>query len=241
MIHEVSSSSRVERKRHEKRRTILAKATEVLIHEGLEAVTIHRLARELDLTVGALYRYFESKDALIASLTEQVIGEYAEALAARREEVIEEALRRETNVSALGTLLGFAGAYLEVSMAMPTRYQLVSRMLTDPQVWLSPERRSPVMAGLFTIMDQFEELISEATKEGSLHPGSARQRTILLWSGLTGVLSMQKLAKLDPDQIPVRGLTRAMTETLFRGWGADLSVYETLLDFTFPKPTFPED
>ena len=121
---------------------------------------------------------------------------------------------------------------------MPARYQLVSRMLTDPQIWLSSERRSTVMGGLFSIMEVFEGLLEDAVREGSLRPGSARERTVLLWGGLTGVLSMQKLASLDPDQIPVSGLTRAMTETLFRGWGADLDPYQALLNETFhnPKP-----
>ena len=237
MSHENNTLSRVERKRLEKRQLILARATDLLVREGLEAVTVHRLARELDLTVGALYRYFESKDALIASLTEEVIAEYGQALTLKREALDAQAQNAGDPLDALATLVGFSGVYFEVSMSMPARYQLVSRMLTDPQIWLSTERRNPVMTSLFSIMDLFERLIESAVAEGRLAPGSARQRTVLLWGGLTGVLSMQKLASLNPEQIPVAGLTRAMTETLFRGWGADLTRYESLLQATFSHST----
>jgi AcrR family transcriptional regulator len=213
----------------------------ILVHEGLDAVTIHRLARELDLTVGALYRYFVSKDALIGSLTVEVIEQYRLSLASWQGELGQHAAKLNRKPRVVETLIGLAGAYIEISAATPAWYQLVSRMLTDPQIWLTQEQRSPVMAGLFEILSHFEELFEEAVAEKSLSPGSARQRTILLWSAVTGVLSMQKLAQQNPEEIPVQGLARGMTETLFQGWGADVDSMGPFLDFAFSTQIMPKD
>ena len=43
--------------------------------EGLEAVSIRRVAAELDARAMSLYDHFASKDELLASMTDQVVGE----------------------------------------------------------------------------------------------------------------------------------------------------------------------
>jgi AcrR family transcriptional regulator len=41
----------------------------IIAADGLDSVTIARLARAMDLTVGALYRYFPSKTAILTAVT----------------------------------------------------------------------------------------------------------------------------------------------------------------------------
>jgi AcrR family transcriptional regulator len=77
MVHSATRlPGRRERKRQARIDGILSTAMGLVMQEGLEACTIHRLAKELDLAVGALYRYFPSKGAIIAALELRVINDY---------------------------------------------------------------------------------------------------------------------------------------------------------------------
>lgn len=57
-----------ERKKYFKgltRRDYIAKANEIIHREGIEAVTIRRIAKEMGCSTASLYRYFDSRDELL--------------------------------------------------------------------------------------------------------------------------------------------------------------------------------
>ncbi|WP_037065473.1 TetR/AcrR family transcriptional regulator [Pseudonocardia acaciae] len=56
---------------------IVAAAIEVLDSEGLDGVTMRRLARALDTAAGSLYVYFDNRDELLAAAYDRVLGELA--------------------------------------------------------------------------------------------------------------------------------------------------------------------
>ena len=47
------------------RRDYIAKANEIIHQEGIGAVTIRRIAKEMDCSTASLYRYFDSRDELL--------------------------------------------------------------------------------------------------------------------------------------------------------------------------------
>jgi AcrR family transcriptional regulator len=58
-----------------RRQQILDAARVCFTRTGFHATTMHDVIREADLSVGAVYRYFKSKEELIAAMTEQVVTE----------------------------------------------------------------------------------------------------------------------------------------------------------------------
>jgi AcrR family transcriptional regulator len=58
-----------------RRQQILDAARVCFTRTGFHATTMHDVIREADLSVGAVYRYFKSKEELIAAMTEQVVDE----------------------------------------------------------------------------------------------------------------------------------------------------------------------
>lgn len=56
-------------------RQIVATAIEVADAEGLGAVSMHRLAKELDVTAMSLYRYVPSKDDLLELMFDSAVGQ----------------------------------------------------------------------------------------------------------------------------------------------------------------------
>ncbi|MGX1804481.1 TetR/AcrR family transcriptional regulator [Nocardia sp. NPDC055321] len=57
-------------------------ARSLLVEQGLEAITLRAIARELGITAPALYRYYESRDQLVAAVRTDVCADLATDLAA---------------------------------------------------------------------------------------------------------------------------------------------------------------
>src|SRR5687768_4597886 len=82
MVHKTSKalqhpSARILGKRQQKLDTLLRAALAQIEAEGLESLTMQKLAARLDVAVGALYRYVDSKEALLAMLQIQTLQYYA--------------------------------------------------------------------------------------------------------------------------------------------------------------------
>lgn len=57
--------SRVERKKEETKKKIIAAAMRLIKEQGLEATTMEQIARDADIAKGTLYNYFPVKEAII--------------------------------------------------------------------------------------------------------------------------------------------------------------------------------
>lgn len=72
--------TRRERLRAELTRDIKSSARRLLVAEGVEAVTLAAIARELGITAPALYRYFPGRDRLVESLAVDLTAEMIASL-----------------------------------------------------------------------------------------------------------------------------------------------------------------
>lgn len=61
--------------RDERRAHILAAARRCFVRNGFHETSMQDLVREAGLSSGAVYRYFDSKDAMIAAIAEENLGE----------------------------------------------------------------------------------------------------------------------------------------------------------------------
>lgn len=50
------------------REKIIAKTREILFSQGLEAVTVRNVSKELSIAPGTIYNYFQSKEVMLASV-----------------------------------------------------------------------------------------------------------------------------------------------------------------------------
>ena len=61
---------------------ILAATARVLVKEGFDRASTNRIAEQAGVSIGSLYQYFPSKEALVAALVEQHIEHMSETLQA---------------------------------------------------------------------------------------------------------------------------------------------------------------
>jgi len=209
------------RRRQKNLARILDGAMEAIVAGGFDALSMNKLAAALDYTPGALYRYFPSKDALVLALVAAVIDEIGRDLAALEGDVLDP----------LGRVVAGAEAWRRFSEEAPNRFGLVSMLLAAPRLIVTDEALvANAMATLLTAVRPVATALEAATAAGDLSPGSAIERTLLLFSGVNGVLQLKKQAPRAPGFLDLQRLFASMLRTLLRGWGADEAVVTRLLD-----------
>ena len=77
--------SRRERVRTATEAEIKATARRLLVEEGVEALTLRAIAREMGMSAPALYRYFDSHEALMEAVVQDLLDELVAVLQAARD------------------------------------------------------------------------------------------------------------------------------------------------------------
>ena len=202
VVHE-TSSTRVLKKRELRSEQILDEAMVVLAQEGIDALTLGRLARALGYVPAALYRYFDSKDALLAALQRRAIVTVGGAMNAALESVDARARDQHEAVASLAGVLEAAKVY-------------VSLPETHPQAWFL----------VAVLLGGIRARFVRAVATGALDPGDATTRTLALWASLQGALTLEKARRIAPELPAAASVAHASVVAMLRGWGAEPTLLE---------------
>ena len=114
-------AERKSRERLEREYRIVAAARVIAEREGWDAVTIRRLAEEIEYSQPVLYSHFENRDAIVAAVAVEGFKEITVAL---REAASESTGRRKA-------LKNVAVAYLAFALSRPALYDAMFILPTD--------------------------------------------------------------------------------------------------------------
>ncbi|MFK7999530.1 MAG: TetR/AcrR family transcriptional regulator [Polyangiales bacterium] len=195
------------------RRRILDTAMDILVREGHEGFTIVRLASELDYAVGALYRYFKGKDAIIAALQYRIVTSIeADVMATFR------ALPERTRQHALARVFAAGLVYESLTRRRPMEHHVLSLSLGDPRPQLEQAEAESVLPALGSLLGHLGEVIADATEMGALGAGDASQRALVIWGSTYGMMALRKLERVRADIVDSRH-TEELHMALIVGWG----------------------
>jgi len=220
---------------------ILATALDVAREEGRDALTLQRVAERLDVTPAALYRYFASKDALVAELQRSVIAWLAEATVERIEAASEYAAELAPGDRALLDVIITALTFEHFASTAPIEFGLLSMYLSTPEFALPQREAAQVFRAAWGSLDGLAQRIETASHHGVLSRGSASNRALALWAGLQGAAQTHKLMRSAPDRIDPTRIALDLVRSLLVGWGAKASLVDLFaedarsLGFTDPK------
>ncbi len=209
------------RRRDAKSDAIVRAALRVLEVGGIDGLTLQRVAHELGITTTALYRYFPSKDALLAALQRQAVTELHGALTATVAGLESRLAAQEPAVAALARLLAVARFHRELPRTHPDAHRLVAVLLGDPRQLIADEHAAATVPLLLALLADVRALLDAAVATGACEPGDAHARAIVLWATLHGIGQLSKLARLAPRTIAAGDVEREAIETLLRGFGAE--------------------
>jgi AcrR family transcriptional regulator len=127
----VALLTRRERQRRETLAEIKARAMDQVAEGGAAAVSLNAIARAMGMSPAALYRYFESRDALLAELVVEAYGSLADAL--------DQAADGAPGADG-ARLVAVARAYRAWALAHPNSYLLIFQTSSGSGLDLDPDR-----------------------------------------------------------------------------------------------------
>lgn len=223
MSHGTQTLTPRQRRREATIESILAAAMEMLLADGFDGLTIGKLAAELDYTKGALYRYFGSKDALIAELQVRSLRRLHDRYQALWERLSTSLAGLTDGQRALGLLYASAMDYVRVAEELPADFALIRVAVGDPRHLLPETEVGAVMETMLALLSDVGRLLSDAEAAGALREGDGVRRAINLWAAIHGNVLTRKFARFGPQLFAPAALISELTRTMLLGWGATLA------------------
>lgn len=219
--------SRVERKRQARQEKMIEIALEIVREDGLDALTIKRIAEEMDLVMGAIYRYFPSKNALLVSLQLRALEQLHETFMKQREQVaayLQTKGPSDEKHRAAAQLWVAVHTYFSYKLHAPAYYGLLDSLLSSPRSFFESEQdsNSPL---LLALLSSVAGDLSQASS-GAFDQTLSMQYAHVLWATLHGLGHFRKRDPKLPEHLRSNHLQPLAIRGLLLGWGLP----QTLVD-----------
>ncbi|MCO8272453.1 TetR/AcrR family transcriptional regulator [Actinoplanes sp. TRM 88003] len=170
-----------------RREQILVAARACFLRKGLHHTSMQDLIKEAGLSVGAVYRYFKSKDEIIAAIAEGVVGGISQQIG-------ESAERRLPLMDSLALLLDVIDRQLEPDGALPIALQIWAESTIDPAIRaIVHERYSALRASV-------RVLVSHAVESGELPADADIDEMTGAFYALVPGYALQRLLIGNPER-----------------------------------------
>jgi AcrR family transcriptional regulator len=207
-------------RRIELRRAVLDAAMDIIITDGMALLTVADVAKRIGVSVGGIYRHFESKGEILVALQEQAIGAFAAyqtARLARLERTLDGARTRAATLARVAAALA---AYLEHAVDERAYHRLLDEALSVWSPLLTDDLARRVDAALGPVIGRVVSLLEAAVAARALDAGDAVTRTHILWATLHGVDHFRKRDRIQPETLRAGPLAVEAVDALLAGWGA---------------------
>lgn len=226
--------SRVQRRRNKKFSQMLEHAMKLIVKNGFSSLTMRTLANSLDITPGALYRYFPSKGHIIGALGNQILETYTRSLqkaTASAKQSYHDASPKEKSIFILGSL---AKEYFTISVRSAEKYRILQMIMTDETRYMTnPEDYSKFMNGSMELLQYVAQQYDEAVSTKAIHEGSGFERALILLTLLQGSLQLIKFGQEMPHNInPIQVFSLGLSNHLL-GIGASKEQVDTMIQHLY--------
>jgi AcrR family transcriptional regulator len=195
-----------------RRRQIIEAARRAFLRDGFHNTSMQDVIAEAGLSVGAVYRYFKSKNDIITEIAEEVVGGAAamfESLA-ERDPPLAPIDAYERALEYVDTQIGADGAF---RLALP----VWAEALRDPALGAFVSRKYAQMRGHFAV------LAARAQAAGKLAPDADPEAVGAVLFGLIPGYALQRVLSDGPDRAAFLAGVRALLNADARSLTVDLA------------------
>jgi AcrR family transcriptional regulator len=183
----------------ERKQQILQAAARVFVNKGLEAARVEEIAQEAGLSVGGVYWYFKSKEAIIHALLQAMF---------------DADLRGLRNVLAAdGTVQTRLTAYVQGGLMAAAAQSPLSN-----ELYSLATRNDAARTHLLAYLGEFQRLLAALLQQGidrgELRPVAPMTAALTLIAAYEGFTELAMLGLLQPDS---EGALLAMLDLLLAG------------------------
>lgn len=234
--------ARGKRERHRLARTreYLSTALDIVTNEGFDALTMQRLADECEAAIGAVYRYFPSKGALVAEIQREAVERLGTSYAISRARMDEMLTARgaaadlDPALVALGRVVHLGRWFIGLADTHPQELRLLQMLLSEGRSVVPVEEGVRVVPSVMRLLDQARVCVEDAVGAGALDDRDDAMTRVVIWAaGVGGVLQAARLDVYDADLFVGDRLAATLTHDLHLAWGAaaaDLAAAHQLVD-----------
>lgn len=209
-----------ERRRAARHRAFLDTARRIVTTEGQAALTMQRVTDELGTSVGGIYLYFPTKDALLAELESEALQVLHASLLLGQARLAE-ALPDDAVEAALTRAMAAARFWIDAETTLPTEIELSRRLFGDARSVLAEGPASRVLPSALRLLDVVRAPLADAAALGVIDPADDElERAVLVVASVNGVLLASKVGAWDDALFDGRRLALRLVDLLFAGWGA---------------------
>jgi len=208
-------------------REYLSTSLDIVTTEGFGALTMQRLADECDSAIGAVYRYFPSKGALVAEIQREAIERlstsYAliRAVGDRQIAADHEADLLDDRQVALARVVLLGRWFIALGDTHPQELRLLQMLMSEWRSVVPVEEGMRVVPTAMRLLDQARACLDEATTAGALDDRDDPMVRVVVWAaGVGGVLQAGRLDVYDAELFSASRLAHTLTGDLFLAWGA---------------------
>jgi AcrR family transcriptional regulator len=173
-----------------KRQVILAAAREVFTRTGLAGTTMRAIADAAGYVPGAVYAYFETKEAILGELLVQSLGNMNRAVKTAAASADQPGARLSAAAKAFHACYQANRSELDLSLAL---------LHGGRGAGLAPELERQINGRLIAVLQVFAGAIQQAS---GLAPAEAEREAVALFAEIAGLLLLEasgRLRVLDQD------------------------------------------
>lgn len=155
------------------REAIAKAARDILVAEGLHAVSLRRVAASLGVTAPALYAHVVDKRDLLQGIVEREIAGLIERF------------NDQTGGTPYDRLRAMSIAYIDYGLQNPDLFRAM--FLFRPELTSEPRADQPALGS--KIHDAFLKVVRQAQESGTLDSGDAELAALTIWTTAHGVVT----------------------------------------------------
>jgi len=206
----MGSKERREREKEQRRREIQAAASDIFLSKGFGGATMEEIAARAELTPGAIYTYFSSKEELIASLMMvplKYMYDQMEKIYHNKKLSVEAKFR----------------AYKEAMFNTFQRHGLMVRnvfhlQVEDTLLHIKPTLLEELNAVTKKNLRLIAESYEQGVKDGVFIPGRAMARADMMWGIFAGLVMWEEAKrKINPEKDFLKTTLDEAFEIFLRG------------------------
>lgn len=185
------------------REAIVAAARDLVIADGLEALSLRRLAGQLGVTAPALYAHVRDKQDLLRALAELEF----EALVARFDAV--------TDPDPIARIKGHGRAYVRHAREQPELFRVM--FLFPPELSPATVPAGVELPGATKAFEAAASAVVDAIASGAIQADDPLLVALTLWSGIHGVATVLQLGFGLPEVLE-DAMIDEVTDRLLAGY-----------------------
>ena len=184
------------------RERISTAAQELFLRDGVAGVSMRKIADEVGVSAAAIYRHFDSKDALLS----QIVVTGLQVL----EGYLRPALAAETPFERMKQL---TERYLDFALEQPEYFNLAF-LTPDPKIESLPQEVSRPMWDTFRMsIDQ----VVGCMASGEFERDDPLSTAIMIWAEVHGLVTLYRTGRMGPNAEQFRFVYSSSVDRMFKG------------------------